>query len=301
MAASALNLGSCIAGIPVKVHYSYFLLLLIEVVYSLRYTQTSPPYPMLIVFVFVLYGPVLLLTIVVHEFGHALTTLKLGGTVEGIVLWPLGGFALCGPTEALSGDLKVALAGPLMHIPMGIIWWGIYVAVTGGAHGYWPGSTIYLDVISSGAAGFFEMLSSQAIYLNIILLCFNLFIPAYPLDGGRIYAASLMLVLKLKGQTAAKVTAITAMLISSGMILYAVLIMLSKSAGSELLLGFVGAYVLHQSYKLWTAAQSDTLGNHPIFGRECYKNTGENNDASGDGGDVETTPVPAQTDNAVLA
>ena len=50
-------------------------------------------------------------------------TKRLGGTVGGIVLWPLGGVALCGPTEALSGDLKVALAGPLMHVPMGLLWW----------------------------------------------------------------------------------------------------------------------------------------------------------------------------------
>ena len=50
-------------------------------------------------------------------------TKRLGGSVGGIVLWPLGGFALCGPTEALSGDLKVALAGPLMHVPMGLLWW----------------------------------------------------------------------------------------------------------------------------------------------------------------------------------
>jgi len=121
------------------------------------------------------------------------------------------------------------------------------------------------------------------------------------LDGGRIYAASLMLVLKLKGQTAAKVTAITAMLISSGMIIYAVLSMLSKSAGSELLLGFVGAYVLHQSYELWTAAQRDALDSHPIFGRDCYQNAGENNNTSGNEGGVERTPVPAETDNAVLA
>ena len=147
---SAINLGSCIAGVPVTLHYSFFLLLLIEFVYAIRYAQS---YPIFMLFVVILYGPVLLMTILVHEFGHALMTKRLGGSVGGIVLWPLGGFALCGPTDALSGDLKVALAGPITHVPMGFLWWVIYAGVAGDEHGWWPSSTIYLDVLSSSAAG----------------------------------------------------------------------------------------------------------------------------------------------------
>ena len=78
-------------------------------------------------------------------------TKKLGGEVGGIVLWPLGGFALCGPVESLSGDLKVSLAGPLTHIPMTFIWWAIYVGVSEGARGFWPYNAIYLDLLSSAA------------------------------------------------------------------------------------------------------------------------------------------------------
>ena len=116
----AVNLGSCISGIPIQLHWSFFLLLLLEFANAvLSYNS----YPLYILFVVILYGPILLFTIVVHELGHALMTKRLGGSVGGIVLWPLGGFALCGPTEALSGDLKVALAGPLMHVPMGLLWW----------------------------------------------------------------------------------------------------------------------------------------------------------------------------------
>jgi Zn-dependent protease len=135
------------AGIPVTLHYSFFLLLFIEVFISLRYMK----WPLFILFVVVLYGPVLLLTIVVHEFGHALTTKKLGGRVEGIVLWPLGGFALCGPTEELGGDLKVALMGPMMHIPMALVWWGIYLGITAGKNGLWPSWTINLETVSTAS------------------------------------------------------------------------------------------------------------------------------------------------------
>ena len=79
-------------------------------------------------------------------------TKRLGGNVEGIVLWPLGGFALCGPTDdALGGDLKVALAGPMTHIPMSLIWWAIYAGVKGEGSGLWPSNMIYFDSLNSAA------------------------------------------------------------------------------------------------------------------------------------------------------
>lgn len=307
---STVNLGSCIAGVPVTLHYSFFILLIFYFFDAFLSYRTN--YPMYMVFVLVLYGPVLFLTILVHEFGHALTTKKLGGSVGGIVLWPLGGFALCGPTDGLSGDLKVALAGPMTHVPMGFIWWAIYVGVTGGENGLWPSWTVYLDVLSDGAAGFFQMLSAQAVWLNIYLLGFNLFLPAYPLDGGRIYAASLILLFKMKSQTAAKVTSITAMLIASCMVGYSIVTFLYRTAGSGLLLGLVGVFVFFQSYELWTAAKRNELSDHPIFGRQCYQSgssgTTGNNTSSGSSGGQEQVgeveaqvPVPAQTDEAVMA
>ncbi|KAL7539245.1 hypothetical protein ACHAWF_006345 [Thalassiosira exigua] len=293
---SAVSLGSCVAGVPVTLHYSFFVLLLLYVINAIL---QNGGYPLYILFVVVLYGPVLLLTIVVHEFGHVLTTKKLGGSVGGIVLWPLGGFALCGPTEALSGDLKVALAGPITHVPMGLIWWMVWVGTTGGKMGWWPGFKIYLDVLSSSPAGFFEILSAEALYLNIVLLCFNLFVPAYPLDGGRIYAASLILLFKMKAETAAKVTSITAMLLGAGMIVYAIVGWFGMWGGSVLLLGLVGVFVFHQSYELFSAARNDRLGDHPVFGRECYQNA--NNGGGGGGGETAGGAVPAQTDEAVMA
>lgn len=246
-------------------------------------------------FVFCLYGPILLLTIITHELGHALTNKKLGGQTGDIVLWPLGGFAICGPTDSLIGDLKVALAGPLTHIPMSLLWWIVYVATKTSAMSLWPSWTIYLDVLSSGALGFFEMLSAQAVYLNLALLCFNLFIPAYPLDGGRIYAASLILVFKMGALKAAKVTAITGFFLGIGMILYALISTLMGAAGTQLLLGLIGVFVFYQSYELW--AQKNDLSNHPIFGRQCY-NQGSNTSSAAT---TEPGAVPAETDEAVMA
>ncbi len=82
--------------------------------------------------------------------------------MDGIILWPLGGFALCGPTdEFVGGDLKVALAGPMTHIPMTLLWWTIYVAVKGEGSGMWPSPVIYADTLSSSAAGYVLLIESR--------------------------------------------------------------------------------------------------------------------------------------------
>lgn len=62
---SSVSLGSCVAGIPVTLHYSFFLLLALEFVNAI--IHHSKDYPVFILFVLVLYGPVLLFTIVVRN------------------------------------------------------------------------------------------------------------------------------------------------------------------------------------------------------------------------------------------
>lgn len=118
---------------------------------------------------------------------------------------------------------------------------------------------------------------------------------AYPLDGGRIYAASLILLFKMNPIKAAKTTAITAMLLSSGMILYAIISFLKSTGGSGLLLGVVGAFVLYNSSELFKSAKNNSLEGHPIFGRECYQNAGGNTTQN------EIGDVPAQSDSAAMA
>ena len=139
---------------------------------------------------------------------------------------------------------------------------------------------------------FFEMLAAQALYLNIMLFCFNLFVPAYPLDGGRVYASCLMLYGKLKPDAAAKCTALTAMLIAGGMVIYSIIGFFTPVATSSLLIGLIGIFVFYQSYELWILIKNNGLATHQIFGRDCYKQT-----TSTTGGEE----VPATTDEAVMA
>jgi hypothetical protein len=113
------------------------------------------------------------------------------------------------------------------------------------------------------------------------------------LDGGRVYAALLLLVFKLKSIAAARVTAITAMFISTGMIVCAIITWFVGTYAGGLYLGLVGVFVFYESHELWAAAKRDGLGNHSIFGRKCYQDrVAGNNDSE--------THVPAQNDDAVM-
>lgn len=120
---------------------------------------------------------------------------------------------------------------------------------------------------------------------------------AYPLDGGRIYAASLILFLKLGPVKAAKVTAVTAMLLSAAMVAYAIISFMTGIGGSGLLLGLIGIFIFGNSYDLFVAARRGDLGEHPIFGRQCYRSMGGGTGVSGEESPQE---VPAQSDSAVI-
>jgi len=70
----AVSLGSCCCGIPIRLHYTFFLLLGLEFFAAWRKWNNIN----YLLFVIVLYGPVLLVTIIVHELGHAAANRKFG-------------------------------------------------------------------------------------------------------------------------------------------------------------------------------------------------------------------------------
>ncbi len=71
-----------------------------------------------------------------------------------------------------------------MHLPMVCIWFTLLAAATYADTGHLC-ITLKPDFIDS-VASFFVALCLSSIFLNISLFVFNLFIPAYPLDGGRL-------------------------------------------------------------------------------------------------------------------
>jgi Zn-dependent protease/CBS domain-containing protein len=108
-------------------------------------------------------------SLLAHELGHSLVAQSYGVGVKSITLWMLGGVArLEGQPQTPTAAMRIAAAGPAVSVACGV------VGLVAGALG-------------SGLAGAVLIWFGT---INLILAVFNL-LPAFPLDGGRIYQARL--------------------------------------------------------------------------------------------------------------
>jgi Zn-dependent protease len=259
----------CLAGIPIHLQYSCFILVGIEVL-AVMWQYHEPIFTILM---FTLYGPVLLGTILIHELGHALTTKRLGGKVEGIVLSPLGGFALCGPTSGrVVEDFYVAIAGPLAHLPQIAIWVALFALLNHGEFMEFQADINLNSLKLGGWSVFWSIVSVQATMMNVALFVFNLAIPAYPMDGGRCLAA-LLVMFGCSAYTAGLITSITATLIGFG---FMVLGFYPVPTFSGILLALFGTFIVSSSLELRKMTLQGRVHAHPLFDRDCYHDNNTN-------------------------
>jgi Zn-dependent protease len=110
-------------------------------------------------------------SILLHEVAHAVQARREGMEISGITLWLLGGVAeFHGMFRSAGAEFRVAAAGPLVTLVIGVtlVVLGRAVALPSAVDGVvvWLGLT------------------------NLLVLGFNL-LPAFPLDGGRIFRSAL--------------------------------------------------------------------------------------------------------------
>ena len=169
-----------VAGIPIRLHWS-FLLIFLWVGYN-AWLEQLPWKGFLFLQFYVL---ILFLCVVMHEYGHALTARKFGNKTRDILLTPIGGIArLESISEKPMQELLIAIAGPAVNFGI-VILIGIYLFTFGGysvfnigmffSPEFWKYNNDFLPLILKS---------------NLILGLFN-FIPAFPMDGGRILRALL--------------------------------------------------------------------------------------------------------------
>ncbi|MGD0312592.1 MAG: site-2 protease family protein [Acidimicrobiales bacterium] len=157
------------AGIPLRLHWTFFLLIAFAV--AVEWGEGAHSVATGLVWIVALFT-----SVVLHELAHCIVARRRGARVIGIVLFPLGGLSQVDAMPEAPGDeLAVAIVGPLSSLAIGLIL--LTGGVVLGAH-VWP-PTLFVG-------SWWARLG----WLNLLLGAFNL-LPALPMDGGRVLRATL--------------------------------------------------------------------------------------------------------------
>ena len=162
-----------ILGFEIKIDLSWFFIVVL-VVWSLGKSYFPATLPglesrdYLVMAVIGAFG--LFFSIIFHELHHSIVARHYGIPIRGITLFIFGGVAeMESEPPDWKSELYMAIAGPISSLYLG----GIFFAAAP-----WLPGDIYREV--------FRYLGT----INIILAVFNM-IPAFPLDGGRVFRAIL--------------------------------------------------------------------------------------------------------------
>lgn len=156
-------------GIRVRVHFTFILLLVWMAVLAPNLESNAGLLGLVVV------G--LLMSVVLHELGHALTARRYGIETREIVLTPIGGVARLEGYPQGVAELAIAAAGPLVNLGLAVVLFFGLVAVG-------------LPPWGAGAVVDLPSALQWLLFGNLCLFALNL-LPAFPLDGGRILRSAL--------------------------------------------------------------------------------------------------------------
>lgn len=156
-----------VRGIGLSVHFSFFLLLALNALEGWAAggaTGLAWNTAVLVLF---------FACVVLHELGHSFTAMRFGIGVRRILLLPIGGMAEFEsiPREPRR-ELWITLAGPAVNFALAAALW-FFLPRADSVPPYSAGSLVL-----------------QLFWANLIMGCFN-FLPAFPMDGGRVLRALL--------------------------------------------------------------------------------------------------------------
>jgi len=131
----------------------------------------------------------LFVLVTLHEFGHSFAAMHYGISVKQIVLSPIGGVAqLQDIPDKPVQEFVIAIAGPAVNFVIAGIMM-LFVPVLN------LGTTDFVTALSGTAGLTVTAVFAYIFVYNIFLALFNL-IPAFPMDGGRVFRA--LLAMKLE-------------------------------------------------------------------------------------------------------
>jgi Zn-dependent protease len=164
--------GFRLLGVPVRLHFTFLLLLIFLLVTVFGSRQSGGNYAL---FLLGLFASVLL-----HEAAHAFVASRFGVRTTEIVMFPIGGLSRMERTLRPTEELVVSLAGPFMNL---LIAAGLFSYLR---YAQLPVPGTLSDLLHPSDLGALPLLAGG----NLLLALFNL-VPAFPMDGGRALRAVL--------------------------------------------------------------------------------------------------------------
>jgi len=163
-------------GVELRVHVTFLFVLAFVLLYD-----ASPGGATAVVRAVALTA-LMLASVVMHEMGHALAAAHAGVPMRGSILLPIGGIPLADPKplpqskHTLRREAFIAGAGPLVNFFLAALS-GLLLFLLGAKASFWN-----VPLVSAGNLG------RSFFWINACLFAFNL-LPAFPLDGGRVFRA----------------------------------------------------------------------------------------------------------------
>ena len=168
----SISLGR-VFGIPLRLHYTWFVIFALVTVSLVTNPWIGPPYPPIAqrIILGVLTSLLFFASIVTHELAHSILAIRNKIPVKDITLFVFGGVSqITKEATHPRAELSIALVGPLTSLALAGIFYGLY---------------LLLNVAGQSLAA---SLTWWLACINVVLAVFNL-IPGFPLDGGRIFRA----------------------------------------------------------------------------------------------------------------
>jgi Zn-dependent protease/predicted transcriptional regulator len=164
-------------GIPVRIHYTLWLVFIL-IAWTLAYGYMPHQYPGLTTVTYWAIGIgsafVLFASVLIHELSHSYIAKKNGLPIARITLFFFGGVSEMTEEPQDAGlEVRMAAAGPLMSFLIA----GILSAV------WYLAQAVHAPIVITATVGYGAL-------INGVLGAFNL-LPAFPLDGGRVFRGSL--------------------------------------------------------------------------------------------------------------
>lgn len=163
-------------GIAINIHMTFFLLLLFALTGGVRWLVL-----VIAVFFFV----------TLHELCHSLVAKRFGIKTAEITLFPIGGLAsMAKMPERPLQELAISIAGPSLNLAIIAIFFFPLRMLLGPEVFFNPSTLTWPSTLA------------YVYWLNLMLAGFNL-LPAFPMDGGRVFRA--LLAIKIGYQKATKI------------------------------------------------------------------------------------------------